>query len=131
MVPKRQQIRQWINAVLLNDCPDAEITIRVVDKSESATLNERYRKKIGPTNVLSFPLEKSPLQGDLVICAPLLIEEAQAQHKTIEAHWAHLIIHGTLHLLGYDHQNNEEATLMETKEITLLSQLGYPNPYLI
>jgi probable rRNA maturation factor len=138
-IPKRQQIRQWISSALATssiDTPNAAITIRIVDKPESAELNKLYRKKTGPTNVLSFPFDSSNiiddnnLLGDLVICAPLLIEEAQTQNKTIEAHWAHLIIHGTLHLLGYDHQNDEEATVMETKEITILAQLGYTNPYL-
>ena len=137
-IPERRQIRRWINAALtakLANHPapaaNAEITVRVVDKLESATLNQYYRKKHGPTNILSFPFANNDeILGDLVVCAPLLIEEAQIQGKTAEAHWAHLIIHGTLHLLGYDHGNNEDAESMETKEIAIMAQLGYPNPYL-
>ena len=133
-IPKLQQIQQWIKIALTDCCPEAELTIRVVEKEESAALNQQYRHREGPTNILSFPFESEeildiPLLGDLIICAPLLEEEAAAQGKTIEAHWAHLVIHGTLHLLGYDHQNEADALQMETKEIEFLNQLGYPNPY--
>lgn len=133
-IPKLQQLQLWVKRVLTDYYPEAELTIRVVEKEESAVLNQQYRHREGPTNVLSFPFEvqetlEIPLLGDLVICAPLLEEEAIAQGKTIEAHWAHLVIHGTLHLLGYDHQNEADATQMETKEIEYLNQLGYPNPY--
>ncbi len=134
-VPTRTQIRHWIGTVLVEFYPKAELTVRTVDKSESTELNERYRRKHGATNILSFPFEHPeacsvPLLGDLVICAPLVLEEAHAQNKAIEAHWAHLIIHGTLHLLGYDHQNDAEAAIMESKEIAILADLNYPNPYL-
>ncbi len=111
------------------------MTIRLVDKPESTSLNEQYRQRKGPTNILSFPHDildelEIPLLGDLVVCAPLVEEEAKEQKKLPEAHWAHLVIHGTLHLQGYDHQTEPEALQMEQKEIMLLTQLGYPNPYL-
>ena len=116
--------------------PQAEVCIRVVDSDESRQLNHSYRDKDKPTNVLSFPFTvpdnipiDSTLLGDLIICAPLVAEEAMQQGKESIAHWAHLVIHGILHLLGYDHIEDNDAKIMETIEIELLEQLGYPNPY--
>jgi probable rRNA maturation factor len=111
-----------------------ELTIRIVDETEAQQLNETWRQRSYPTNVLSFPYESPPgieipLLGDMVICAPVVAREASEQHKTLEAHWAHLVIHGTLHLLGYDHQEETQALAMETIEINVLNNLGYPNPY--
>jgi probable rRNA maturation factor len=110
------------------------VTIRLVDRDEMRRLNERYRGKDAATNVLSFPADLPdavgiPLLGDVVLCAPLLIEEAQAQGKLPEAHWAHLTIHGVLHLLGHDHLDPAEAAVMEGLEIELLAGLGIGNPY--
>lgn len=111
-----------------------ECTIRVVARDESAELNEQYRNKQGATNVLSFPFE-APIEididllGDLVICAPLVTEEAIQQNKTVEMHWNHLIVHGCLHLLGYDHIEDEDANKMEGLERQVMKQLGHPDPY--
>lgn len=138
--PTRQQFKQWAHAALLQADPkllqaDAiELTVRLVDKSESAFFNEKYRHKKGPTNVLSFPSEMSDLEtarylGDLIICAPLVQEEALAQEKQSIAHWAHLTVHGTLHLLGYDHEESAEAEEMEALETGILATLGYKDPY--
>ncbi len=111
-----------------------ELTIRIVDETESRQLNETWRKCQGATNVLSFPFQcppgiKVPLLGDIIICAPLVVREAKQQHKSLDAHWAHLVIHGTLHLLGYDHLEEVQAQRMEHLEIQALHHLGYPNPY--
>ncbi len=113
---------------------NVELTIRIVDEAEARQLNERWRQRKGPTNVLSFPFEGAegidiPLLGDLVICAPLVEREAAEQQKSRNAHWAHLVIHGTLHLLGYDHIDEQKAQVMESLEIRVLHDLGYPNPY--
>ena len=109
--------------------------MRIVDEQESAELNEQYRHKQGPTNILSFPVEvpdgiELNLLGDLVVCAPILEKEALEQHKALADHWAHIIVHGVLHLLGYDHIDETEAELMENKEITILNKLTIKNPYL-
>jgi probable rRNA maturation factor len=106
----------------------------VVDCAESAALNLRFRSREGPTNVLSFaadvPAEVDlPLLGDIVICAPLVVEEAAAQGKNLQAHWAHLVIHGALHLLGFDHDSKADARQMESREIALLASLGFSDPY--
>ncbi|MCB1807111.1 MAG: rRNA maturation RNase YbeY, partial [Candidatus Competibacteraceae bacterium] len=112
-----------------------ELTIRLVDEAESSMLNESYRHKQGPTNVLSFPFEAPipeidmPLLGDIVICVPVVEHEAAEQNKPLMAHWAHLVIHGVLHLQGYDHQTETEADVMEALEVTLLDRLGFPDPY--
>ncbi|WP_139558627.1 rRNA maturation RNase YbeY [Methylotetracoccus oryzae] len=131
-VPSREDFQRWSEQAVAQ--ADAELVIRVVDRDESADLNSRYRGKAGATNVLSFPFTVpagvvTELLGDLVLCAPLVEEEAAAQGKTMEAHWAHLTIHGVLHLQGYDHQSPDEAEIMEAKEVAILAQLGYPNPY--
>ena len=113
---------------------DAEICLRIVDIDEGQYLNKEWRSKDTATNVLSFPvgesIEHAPnLLGDIVICAPIVEQEAEQQQKDSDAHWAHLIIHGILHLQGYDHMTTEEATVMEEKEIQILKETGYANPY--
>ncbi len=134
-LPTATDLRRWAEAALAGADyrQDAELTIRVVDEAESTALNEGYRHKQGPTNVLSFPAETPPevesaLLGDVVICAPVVLREAVVQGKTPEAHWAHLVAHGVLHLLGYDH-DEEQAEAMESLEIRILAGLGYPDPY--
>jgi probable rRNA maturation factor len=133
-LPDEAQLRRWAQAALGSSLDEAEVVVRVVDEAESAELNFNYRHKNGPTNVLSFPFEappglELPLLGDLVICAPVVAREAQEQHKTLEAHWAHMVVHGVLHLMGYDHIDEAEAEEMETLEIKVLASLGYSNPY--
>jgi probable rRNA maturation factor len=133
--PDQEQIQRWIDAALDSYNQDTEIVVRIVDEQESAELNEQYRHKKGPTNILTFPVEvpegiELNLLGDLVVCAPLLEKEALEQHKTLTDHWAHIIVHGVLHLLGYDHIDDNEAELMESKEITILNTLNIKNPYI-
>lgn len=136
----KEKIQQWIGTSLVSvHYPgDAELTVRVVDVNEIHQLNLQYRQKDKPTNVLSFPSEIPPglsredmegYIGDIIICADVVEREAVEQHKTSEEHWAHMLVHGCLHLLGYDHINEEEAEEMESLEIKILSQLGYSNPY--
>jgi len=132
--PSEQQFQQWVDTVLSDQSQDSEIVIRLVDDAESATLNEQYRHKNGPTNILSFPFEapegiEMDLLGDLVVCVPLIAKEAAEQNKLPEHHWAHITIHGVLHLLGYDHIEEAEAEEMETLEIKLLNMLNIANPY--
>lgn len=138
--PSPGQIRTWVKAALAGTHQDSGCVVRIVDSEESAELNQHYRHKQGPTNVLSFPfevpegikgLDDSGLNflGDLVICAPVLENEALEQHKTLADHWAHIVIHGILHLLGYDHIDEDEAEQMESKEIAILELLQINNPY--
>ncbi|MDD1606208.1 MAG: rRNA maturation RNase YbeY [Methylococcaceae bacterium] len=134
--PSEAQIQLWIDTALEDVNRDTEIVVRIVDEQESAELNQQYRHKKGATNILSFPVEIPEgididlnLLGDLVICAPVLEQEAQQQGKVLADHWAHIIIHGVLHLLGYDHLDDEQAEEMESKEIALLQQLNINNPY--
>ncbi len=128
-------LTKWVDAVLEHHSdPDKELTIRLVDIPESQQLNLTWRQRDCPTNVLSFPFEcppeiDLPLLGDIIICVPLVATEATKQNKSLEAHWAHLVIHGTLHLLGYDHIEEQPAQIMENIEIKILKKLGYPNPY--
>lgn len=136
--PDEDDIRRWIEAVLAAEAETAEVelTVRIVDEAEMAELNARYRHKTGPTNILSFPFEAPPgvelnLLGDLVIAAPVVQREAREQGKTETAHWAHMLVHGTLHLLGYDHLKPAEAEDMEAREINILHELGFSNPYLL
>ena len=134
-LPQDEELLNWVKEVLsAEQHSDAELTIRFVSEKESAELNEQYRHKTGATNVLSFPFEAPAevdinLLGDLVICTDVVKEQAKEQQKQELAHWAHMIVHGTLHLLGYDHLTDAEANIMETKEINVLSQLGYSDPY--
>lgn len=135
--PLSADFELWVTHTLKTLQPHqehAEMTIRLVDNEEMSALNMRFRNKNGPTNVLSFPAQLPegldlPILGDIIICAPLVELEAQQQQKSLKLHWAHLTVHGILHLLGYDHQNDEDATVMETLEINVLNQLGYENPY--
>ena len=128
-LPSRYQLRKWVKATIR---VNTQATIRIVDETEGRYLNKTYRGKDYATNVLTFPITDEPdLMGDIIICAPVVFKEAAEQNKSIEAHFAHLTVHGTLHLHGYDHQTEEQAGLMETIEVTTLLNLGYPNPYLI
>tara|TARA_R110001592_G_scaffold4318_5_gene24213 strand:- start:5670 stop:6185 length:516 start_codon:yes stop_codon:yes gene_type:complete len=132
-LPDDDSFRRWAE-LALQDRPGHELTIRVVDEEESQSLNRDYRHKDYPTNVLSFPADlppelNIPLLGDLVICAPVVEREALEQHKTSQAHWAHMVIHGCLHLTGYDHLDDAEAEEMESLERQLLAQLGIADPY--
>ncbi len=133
-VPDEDDIRRWISATLSGRREqDTEISLRLVDSEEMAALNQGYRGKNGPTNVLSFPSDLPidlglPLLGDIVICAPVVRDEAAQQGKTLEAHWAHMTVHGTLHLLGYDHIEDDEDTLMEGLETEILAALDFPFP---
>ena len=127
----------WLNVssvVVPSRRGEAEVSVCLVDEGEMARLNSRYRGKDTATNVLSFPADLPPeiglpLLGDLVICAPLVDAEAAAQQKPVDAHWAHLTIHGVLHLLGYDHQAPDQAAEMEALEISLLASMGIADPY--
>lgn len=132
-LPDQQILTKWVDAVLAYHS-DKELTIRLVDIKESQQLNLTWRQRDYPTNVLSFSFEcppevDLPLLGDIIICVPLVVIEATDQHKSLEAHWAHLVIHGTLHLLGYDHIEDQPAKIMEDIEVKTLQELGYPNPY--
>jgi probable rRNA maturation factor len=128
-LPTRQQLRQWAKAALR---VDTEVTIRIVDAQEALELNSQYRGKDYATNVLTFALSETPyLQGDIVICAPIVAAEAVAQNKDLMAHYAHLTVHGMLHLCGFDHETEPQAELMEGLEVQILAKLGYANPYLI
>lgn len=131
-IPAPSSLRAWAMAALEGATP-GEITIRVVAEEESAALNGKFRHKPYPTNVLSFPYEaEAPSEqvlGDLVICAPVVAREAVEQNKEANAHWAHMVVHGVLHLLGHDHIQEEEAERMEAKERQILARLGFPDPY--
>ncbi|RDE24114.1 rRNA maturation RNase YbeY [Motiliproteus coralliicola] len=133
-LPSDEQFQQWAEHALKGRREQAELTIRIVDETESQQLNREYRGKDKPTNVLSFPFEAPPgieldLLGDLVICAPVVAREADEQHKALSHHWAHMLIHGILHLLGYDHISDEQAAEMEPLETELLAALGIEDPY--
>ena len=128
-LPSRAQLRSWVMAALR---VDTEVTIRLVDEAEGRALNKHYRGKDYATNVLTFPLSAEPhLIGDIIICAPVVASEAMAQGKTLIAHYAHLTVHGILHLHGYDHENDAQAALMESIETAIVTKLGYADPYLI
>jgi probable rRNA maturation factor len=131
-LPTEPQFNSWAQAATQQD--SAEIVIRIVDEAESAEFNGQYRGKPYPTNVLSFPFEAPPgmeseILGDLLICAPVVEREATEQQKSRLAHWAHMVVHGVLHLQGYDHIEEDEAVIMESEEIAILARLGFPNPY--
>jgi probable rRNA maturation factor len=135
-VPEEDDLRRWICAALAERTPgdNAEICLRLVGETEMTTLNHDYRGKSGPTNVLSFPADLPPelalpLLGDIVICAPIVAREAAEQDKPLAAHWAHMVVHGCLHLLGFDHIEDADAISMEALETTILAQLGFPCPY--
>lgn len=123
---------QWLAPLSFHQ--SAQLTVRIVGEAEAATLNQDYRQRRGVTNVLSFPFGEPfhcqpPLLGDIVICASRVAVEARQQNKPVLAHWAHLVVHGVLHLLGYDHLDSQQAQLMEDLEIIILEQLGFPDPY--
>ncbi len=133
-LPQKPQFVAWTSAALSPFNKPFELTIRLVEVDESQQLNLQYRGKDSSTNVLSFPFEvpdgiELSLIGDLVICAGVVEQEAQEQDKTLEAHWAHMVIHGCLHLLGFDHLEESEAQEMEALEIDILAKLGFNNPY--
>lgn len=133
-IPARAAFVKWSLAAIRGEREQAEMVIRLVDEQEGLELNRRYRGKDSPTNVLSFPSNlpatvDADLLGDLVICAPVVLREAGEQGKTPEAHWAHMVVHGVLHLLGYDHQNESEAETMERLEREVMAGLGFRDPY--
>lgn len=133
-LPHPAQFREWIATVMDDRFDEVELTIRIVDVAEMSELNATYRKKQGPTNVLSFPAEMNDmfdmvLLGDIVICAQVVEQEAAKANIDLLAHWAHMVVHGTLHLLGYDHIKDEDANIMEATENQILTKLGYPAPY--
>jgi len=145
-VPERKKFHVWSNAALQKNAPQRgmSLVIRVVDEEEGIALNHDYRDKNSATNILSFPYEvpdyaadipelqdayANTYLGDLVLCEKVVIDEAKAQNKTLEQHWAHLIIHGVLHLQGYDHIDDADAMIMESLEIEIMEHLGFDNPY--
>ncbi|WP_217476193.1 rRNA maturation RNase YbeY [Stutzerimonas stutzeri] len=134
-VPSETDLHRWCELALRQRTADSELTIRLVDEAEGRELNRTWRQKDYATNVLSFPADVPddlldiPLLGDLVICVPVVEREAAEQGKPVHAHWAHLVIHGCLHLLGYDHIDDEEAEEMEGLERQLLAELGHADPY--
>ncbi len=132
--PDEDSIKRWASAAIRDERDNPELNLRIVDEPESADFNQRYRGKSGPTNVLSFPFdavtpEPLPMLGDLVVCAPVVNREAGEQHKSPEAHWAHIIVHGVLHLLGYDHIDDSDAAQMEGLETDIMLGLNFPPPY--
>jgi probable rRNA maturation factor len=128
-LPAPQQFKRWARNTLR---VDSEITLRIVDETEGRALNKTYRGKDYATNVLTFPLAEEPhLMGDIIICAPVVAKEAAEQGKPLEAHYAHLTVHGVLHVHGYDHEIEEQADLMESIETEIITKLGYANPYLV
>lgn len=134
-LPTAEQIEQWATAAVQPKSDEVEMTVRIVDEAESHALNLNYRGKDRPTNVLSFPFEcpdevELPLLGDLVICRQVVEREAQEQDKPVMAHWAHMVVHGSLHLLGYDHIEDDEAEEMESLETQIMTELGFADPYL-
>lgn len=134
-LPSDEAMMTWIQVALLDRVPDeTELCVRLVDENEIQALNRTYRSKDKPTNVLSFPIDlpedvNVPLLGDIVVCPSIVLAEAQVQHKPYEHHFAHMLVHGCLHLLGYDHETHEQADLMEPLEVSILATLDIPNPY--
>lgn len=134
-LPTETQIQLWAMRAIQPELSDVEMTVRIVDEAESQHLNLTYRSKDKPTNVLSFPFEcpdevELGLLGDLVICRQVVEREATEQGKPLMAHWAHMVVHGSLHLLGYDHMNDAEAEEMESLESKIMQSLGFEDPYL-
>ena len=128
-IPAKNDFKKWAKAALRID---TEVTIRIVDSEEARALNHEYRGKDYATNVLTFPLTEEPhLMGDIILCAPVVAQEAMMQNKLLMAHYAHLTVHGILHLHGYDHETEAQATLMEAIETQIVTKLGYAHPYLI
>ncbi|MGV6988586.1 rRNA maturation RNase YbeY [Testudinibacter sp. P80/BLE/0925] len=134
-LPTQAEIELWAQSAVKPSLDDVEMTVRIVDEAESQALNRTYRGKDYPTNVLSFPFEapvevELPLLGDLVICRQVVEREAAEQQKPLSAHWAHMVVHGSLHLLGYDHIDDDEAEEMESLETEIMQSLGFDDPYL-
>ncbi|HEY5994169.1 MAG TPA: rRNA maturation RNase YbeY [Gallionellaceae bacterium] len=128
-LPTRPQLRRWVKAALRHD---AQITLRIVDETEGRELNKSYRGKDYATNVLTFTYDNElPLQGDIVLCAPVVAREALEQRKELAAHYAHLVIHAILHLQGYEHEDEQEASEMENLETAIMAKLGYADPYAV
>ncbi|GMM90007.1 rRNA maturation RNase YbeY [Vibrio fortis] len=135
-LPTEQDIQRWLDKTIPQFQENAELTIRIVDTEESHQLNHEYRGKDKPTNVLSFPFEAPPgieldLLGDLIICRQVVEKEAEEQNKPLLAHWAHMVVHGSLHLLGYDHIEDDEAEEMESLETEIMQAMGYEDPYIL
>ncbi|QEW05443.1 rRNA maturation RNase YbeY [Nitrincola iocasae] len=135
VLPDEAAFQRWVNTALSGRLEQAEVCIRIVSPEESRELNLTWRGQDKPTNVLSFPFEAPPgiethLIGDLAICAKVVAAEAEEQQKQLAAHWAHMVIHGVLHLIGFDHINDDDAEAMEALEVSLLAQLDISNPYL-
>ena len=134
-VPTQRTVRRWAAAALSPRTRDANVTVRIVGTAEGRRLNRDWRSRDYATNVLSFDYglpdgkNRGPLQGDLVLCAPVVEKEAREQAKTVTAHYAHLVVHGLLHLQGYDHEDDAEAEHMERREWLILKRLGYADPY--
>jgi len=133
-LPSQAMFQTWVDAILTDESQDSEIVIRIVDEDEMIQFNDQYRGKKSVTNILSFPFDppeqaESDLLGDLLVCAPVVEIEAQQQNKSLEHHWAHMIIHGVLHLIGYDHIDDLEAEEMESLEIKILKIIKINNPY--
>ncbi len=134
-IPDSALIAEWASAAYKKvGTEEAELTVRIVDEKDGRELNQRYRNKRGATNVLSFPFEDPPqiktnILGDIVVCAPVLSREAVNQGRPLTAHWAHLVVHGVLHLCGYVHDHERDAVRMQRLESEIIEQLGFPNPY--
>lgn len=133
-LPSQDEFQHWLSSAVTLFQPEAEVTIRIVDEHESQQLNSEYRGKDKPTNVLSFPFEAPPgitlsLLGDLIICKQVVEREAVEQDKPLLAHWAHMVVHGSLHLLGYDHIDDTEAEEMESLEKEIMQKMGFEDPY--
>ena len=141
-LPDKQEFERWVNAALQAVQPTqdtrnvCEMTIRLVGIDEGRTLNRTYRHSDRATNVLSFPFDQiegieESFVGDLIVCADVVAKEAASQNKSLQSHWAHMIVHGTLHLCGFDHVKKEEAEIMEALEVLILRDLGFSNPYAV
>ncbi|MFA0556610.1 rRNA maturation RNase YbeY [Vibrio sp. 10N.222.55.A1] len=135
-LPTEQDIQLWLDKTISQFQENAELTVRIVDTQESHQLNHEYRGKDKPTNVLSFPFEAPPgieldLLGDLIICRQVVEKEAEEQSKPLLAHWAHMVVHGSLHLLGYDHIEDDEAEEMESLETEIMQSMGFEDPYIL
>ncbi|MBF8999795.1 MULTISPECIES: rRNA maturation RNase YbeY [Vibrio] len=133
-LPSQADFSRWLTEAVNRFQEQAEVTIRIVDEQESHQLNFDYRGKDRPTNVLSFPFEAPPgmeidLLGDLVICRQVVEREAKEQNTPLASHWAHMVVHGSLHLLGYDHIEDDEAEIMESLEAEIMQSMGYEDPY--
>ena len=133
-IPTSRSIRRWVRGALPPEHTAATLCVRIVDEEEARTLNARYRRRAYASNVLSFRADIPPelglaVLGDIVICAPVVLREAHEQGKPSRAHWAHMLVHGTLHLLGFDHQRVHDATHMESLELEILATLKFPDPY--